>query len=276
MMASSRDRESQLPASKTFPHPTSTLPFWRTEPSILDEFRSTSDLPPTSDIVIIGSGMTGVSIAYHLLKTHDALYGESEIPPQPPSISLLEARTLCSGATGRNGGHTKLAAWYMQSIVSGSSFLLPVSSPLESRIAAANELADFQLKQIDALNEVVDQEGIRDDCEFLLTRSFDVFSSEEAGKERIEDLLLRRKQGISAAKTQVQVLNVDGSEGEKVCRLFYAPSFLLALLICSYFELSSLHFFPRYLVPEPRLPHNKLSTELRQPCQVRNMQTRQS
>lgn len=46
-----------------------TRPFWRTDPHPLDERRTTADLPPQSDIVIIGAGYAGVSIAYHLLKS---------------------------------------------------------------------------------------------------------------------------------------------------------------------------------------------------------------
>ncbi|KKA22961.1 hypothetical protein T310_3012 [Rasamsonia emersonii CBS 393.64] len=48
-----------------------TRPFWRTDPHPLDERRTTADLPPQSDIVIIGAGYAA------------------------------------SGATGRNGGHLR-------------------------------------------------------------------------------------------------------------------------------------------------------------------------
>jgi glycine/D-amino acid oxidase-like deaminating enzyme len=51
-------------------------------------------LPKTSDIVVIGSGITGTSVAKFLLDGSDVNH-----------VTLLEARTLCSGATGRNGGH---------------------------------------------------------------------------------------------------------------------------------------------------------------------------
>lgn len=48
------------------------------------------------DVVIIGSGITGCSIAKHLLEHESNL-----------SVTVLEARTICSGATGRNGGNIK-------------------------------------------------------------------------------------------------------------------------------------------------------------------------
>ncbi|KAF4630574.1 hypothetical protein G7Y89_g7563 [Cudoniella acicularis] len=51
--------------------------------------------------VIVGSGITGALTAYKLL-THNP----------SANITLLEARTACSGATGRNGGHCR-AGWYV-------------------------------------------------------------------------------------------------------------------------------------------------------------------
>ena len=76
-----------------FPVPHATLPFWRTQLHPLDSHRSTTDLPRECDILIIGAGLSGVSTAYNLLLDN----------PTPPSIVLLEAREVCSGATGRNG-----------------------------------------------------------------------------------------------------------------------------------------------------------------------------
>jgi glycine/D-amino acid oxidase-like deaminating enzyme len=50
-------------------------------------------LPTTADVLIVGAGITGCATAYWLQK----LYGRSSI--------VLDARCLCGGATGRNGGH---------------------------------------------------------------------------------------------------------------------------------------------------------------------------
>ncbi|KAF2129229.1 FAD dependent oxidoreductase-like protein, partial [Dothidotthia symphoricarpi CBS 119687] len=52
------------------------------------------------DYAIIGSGISGTMIAYDLFKK------------DPGSrIVMFEAREICSGATGRNGGHTKAASY---------------------------------------------------------------------------------------------------------------------------------------------------------------------
>lgn len=77
------------------PVPNSTKSYWHTQPSPkLTGYRSTPDLPPTADTIIIGTGMTG-SFAARFLKTAG-----------PTSrLLVLEAREACWGATGRNGGH---------------------------------------------------------------------------------------------------------------------------------------------------------------------------
>lgn len=81
--------------NKIFPVDNATQPYWRTQLHPLDEHRSTETLPSKCDIAIIGAGMSGVATAYHLVKA----MGSDRLP----SIVLLEARQLCSGATGRNG-----------------------------------------------------------------------------------------------------------------------------------------------------------------------------
>ena len=84
-------------SSKPFPQPAAgyTEPFWRTEVDPLDSHQSSPDLPAETDILIIGGGYAGASAAYHLCD------GTSQA--ESPRVVLLEARELCSGATGRNG-----------------------------------------------------------------------------------------------------------------------------------------------------------------------------
>ncbi|KAL7421184.1 hypothetical protein Q5752_004069 [Cryptotrichosporon argae] len=54
-------------------------------------------LPARVDMVIIGSGLSGAVTAYSLLSS----------PSRPASVVVLEARSICSGASGRNGGHCR-------------------------------------------------------------------------------------------------------------------------------------------------------------------------
>lgn len=82
------------------PKSSPTESYWQYQPSSLSTHRTTPFLPASVSTVIIGSGITGALTAYHLL---------SKV--SPPSVMMLEARTMCNGATGRNGGHTKCASY---------------------------------------------------------------------------------------------------------------------------------------------------------------------
>lgn len=70
--------------------------FWLpSEPTKLTHYQSSSALPrQTVDVVVIGSGFSGASFAYHYSKVKDI-----------SKVVMLEARAVCSGATARNGGH---------------------------------------------------------------------------------------------------------------------------------------------------------------------------
>jgi glycine/D-amino acid oxidase-like deaminating enzyme len=54
-------------------------------------------LPTSTDVAVIGSGVTGCSVVKNLLENANS--------PTSAHITVLEARSLTSGATGRNGGH---------------------------------------------------------------------------------------------------------------------------------------------------------------------------
>ncbi|MCJ1458754.1 hypothetical protein MMC28_009128 [Mycoblastus sanguinarius] len=92
------DERSSIPPG--LPRPNPTLSYWQDPPSHLANHRTTPNLPASTSIVIIGSGVTGTSLAFNLLNQ-----------PSASSVLMLEARTACSGATGRNGGHTKHASY---------------------------------------------------------------------------------------------------------------------------------------------------------------------
>ena len=92
--------EQRAAISPALPCRNPTVSYWQDPPDPIADLRSTPDLPPVADVVIIGSGISGACIAYnHLRRRPDV------------SVLLLEARQACSGATGRNGGHTKGASY---------------------------------------------------------------------------------------------------------------------------------------------------------------------
>ena len=71
--------------------------FWRSAVGGLDRHRTTPELPAEADVVVIGAGYSSASFVTHFLASNST----------SPSIVVLEARQLCSGASGRNGTDPK-------------------------------------------------------------------------------------------------------------------------------------------------------------------------
>ncbi|KFZ18828.1 hypothetical protein V501_00993 [Pseudogymnoascus sp. VKM F-4519 (FW-2642)] len=87
------------------PTPESTASYWHKEPSkILLNHRTTEDLPPVVDVVVVGSGIVGAFAAWRLLQDAQD-NGLSGARSNVQNVLMLEAREACWGATGRNGGH---------------------------------------------------------------------------------------------------------------------------------------------------------------------------
>lgn len=62
--------------------------------SSFDQIEQLEALPKSVDVVVIGSGITGASVVHQISEQQPDL-----------SVAVIEARGLCTGATGRNGGH---------------------------------------------------------------------------------------------------------------------------------------------------------------------------
>jgi glycine/D-amino acid oxidase-like deaminating enzyme len=140
------DERAAIPV--TLPRPRPTVSYWQDPPDAdIADYISEQNVPETADIVIVGSGITGTSIAYGLLKDQAA-----------GKIVMVEARQACSGATGRNGiespcstssiltcilpgGHTKAASY--------RSFLDNAAS---LGTAQAVKIAQFEYQTIESLH----------------------------------------------------------------------------------------------------------------------------
>jgi hypothetical protein len=109
--------------ARCFPVEDSTTPYWRSQLHSIDQHRSTEELPAECDVAIVGSGMAGVSIAYHLTKS-------SKEGEMTPAIVILEARQVCSGAV-RNpmGKGVPRNAWSPRGVSPGDrDTFLPISA----------------------------------------------------------------------------------------------------------------------------------------------------
>ncbi|KAL1610110.1 hypothetical protein SLS60_001775 [Paraconiothyrium brasiliense] len=143
----------------------STKPFWLTEPSPIAKLQS--PWVNESDVVIIGSGMTAASLCR-------TLYAE-----QPGiKIVLVEARDLCAGATGRNGGHVKAmspGAWQDRVKTYG--------------LREALKVMEFEHAHVEEILACIDENGIQADHRRI--EGLDVYHDEKTWRravKAVEDL----------------------------------------------------------------------------------------
>ncbi|KAI1472933.1 FAD dependent oxidoreductase [Daldinia caldariorum] len=146
------DERAAIPV--TLPRDNPTRSYWQLEPDEIADMRSTDSLPEKAEVLIIGSGITGAAVAFNLLErgTRD--------------IVMLEARQACSGATGRNGGHTKAASYL--------SFLMHEK---QHGTAMAAKIARLELANIRAVHAFAREHGI--DCDSHPCTTVDVVYNAE-------------------------------------------------------------------------------------------------
>ncbi|MCJ1439279.1 hypothetical protein MMC27_008671 [Xylographa pallens] len=142
-----------------FPRSNPTVSYWQDPPSPLAMHRTTAFLPTSVSVLIIGSGITGSSLAYNLLSQQSTA-----------SVLLLEARTACSGATGRNGGHTKCASY--------RSFLANVDALGE---AEAAKIVKYEYACMKAVHAFAREHGI--ECDSWEGDTVDIIYDEDQWKQ---------------------------------------------------------------------------------------------
>ncbi|KAF5582725.1 FAD dependent oxidoreductase superfamily [Fusarium pseudoanthophilum] len=156
--------QSGLPSSNP------TTPTWQTPAHPTVANAQSQDLPSETDIVIIGSGITGIGAAHSLLN-HPKGTGLK--------VTMLEARTAVSGATGRNGGH----------LVSDSDSLFPALAETIG-VERAIETVRFSDANIRRLKELIaqldpeDQEAV----EFREVTSATSFTDQSSFRGAIEEV----------------------------------------------------------------------------------------
>lgn len=133
-----------------FPSPNGTTSFWHCDPHPRDSHQSTW---PTevADVAIIGAGITAMSLVRTLLKARPNL-----------NVVIIEARGLCSGATGRNGGHCKTMAWAMWE-----------ERKRSFGINEAIRISAFELAHLEAMATAIREDNIV--CDLVLTQGIEAY-----------------------------------------------------------------------------------------------------
>lgn len=90
---------NQVKEDPGLPRSQPTTSFWQQPPHPTLSEAQSDELLAITDIAIIGSGITGCSIAKHILDISGTTSDGNAM-----RVTVFEARTLTSGATGRNGG----------------------------------------------------------------------------------------------------------------------------------------------------------------------------
>ncbi|ETS81314.1 hypothetical protein PFICI_06316 [Pestalotiopsis fici W106-1] len=124
------------------PRQNPTASYWQHIPHPLAETQS-PDMPAEADIAVIGSGITGASVTKTLLDADPSL-----------RVVVFEARTLCSGATGRNGGQLATNA--------GEAY---AERKAKFGSEQAGKIANFTFRTCDRVRQVV-QEYAAEESEY--------------------------------------------------------------------------------------------------------------
>lgn len=175
------------------PRPNPTEAFWQLPPSPISTIQS-AELSSVTTYAIIGSGITGCSVAKNLL---DNLPVESQ-----STVTVFEARSLTSGATGRNGGH--------------------LVSPIPEEFGAmetgfgkaeATKIGKFANRTLESMYALAASEGLTENAEIRRVRTVTGYRDEEAFKEA-RSSFLRYEECNSEAKGDGKA--VSGDEAAKV------------------------------------------------------------
>ncbi|MCJ1444022.1 MAG: hypothetical protein MMC23_004522 [Stictis urceolatum] len=157
----------KIPHGLPVPNPTQS--YWQTPPLGISNERTTPDLPGSAKYVIVGSGISGALTAYKLLQQEPAA-----------DIVMLEARTACSGATGRNGGHCRAGRY------------LSFKDDLEKfGLEEALRLETLEETTVQRIGKLVHDENIK--CDLRAVETCDIVTEQKDWDEMVDVVKIREK-----------------------------------------------------------------------------------
>ncbi|KAJ5096014.1 FAD dependent oxidoreductase [Penicillium alfredii] len=158
-------------------------------------------LPTETDVVIIGSGITGASIARTFLKI------QTQSSSSHPRVVMLEVRSICSGATGRNGGH----------ILETSDKYAELADVFGVDIT--RKTMRFRLSHLKEMLGVAEEWGLTSETQARKVRFLSVYFGEEPWKAALERLARFQ---VGMPDESAEWTAYDGEEIPKEFNLPYA------------------------------------------------------
>ncbi|KAJ5163935.1 FAD dependent oxidoreductase [Penicillium coprophilum] len=143
-------------ADPGLPRANPTQSYWQHIPHALANVQSLK-LPNDRDFAIIGSGITGLSVARSLLERHPTA-----------TVTVLEARALCSGATGRNGGQMAANA--------GEQYMHLAET---HGVETAGKIVDFTFRNLEKMQELIEEYDAVELSEMQRLQKLRVFLTQE-------------------------------------------------------------------------------------------------
>ncbi|KAF4958163.1 hypothetical protein FSARC_11080 [Fusarium sarcochroum] len=207
-----------------FPVHTPVESYWQLPAHRIANHRTTPELPSDVDYIIVGSGITGATIAYKILERRAS-----------SSILMIDARTAASAASGRNGGHCR-AGWWQR-------FPRNVEKYGENE---AIKIDNLEQANVHAMAEFVRKHDI--DCDFRPIETAEVFKSQEGLARALEVVKFRQEVSQKLPKAGI-VTNQKVLQGKDAQEAFGIPDIVGAtsylaytqnpyLLVCHMLELS--------------------------------------
>ncbi|KAL2809117.1 FAD dependent oxidoreductase [Aspergillus granulosus] len=169
-------KKAPNPASYPEPSHLSNSYWIRQYPIEFEDKWVKSPAPDHVDIAIIGSGITGAAVAFRISESRPDL-----------KVAIFEARGLCTGATGRNGGHIgRPEAHDMIRL----SKIFGVEEAL--RIRRFNKVnRDMMIETIEKLDAV-------EEVDLSMKGTLVVFENEDERQAFVDDLDFARRHGLKA------------------------------------------------------------------------------
>ncbi|KAI0641091.1 FAD dependent oxidoreductase [Trametes meyenii] len=214
----------RVQASPGLPTADPTLPLWTVPRARVPPDTTPTNLPEYADIVIIGSGITGASIAYNILAQEAGV-----------KIVVLEAREVCSGATGRNGGHINPPLYHDYGVLRD-----------EYGEHVAKVMIAFRRAHLTEIQRIAIEEGILEQSQCRETEHLDVFTCPKAfaeSKANLENwraampvesssfVCHERAEAIEKFRLSEEVLGCISNAGGAVHPYRFVTSLLSILLI---------------------------------------------